>query len=42
MRGREGGRFAGGTSKMPITIYGIKDCDTIKKARAWLGSHGVA
>ncbi len=22
---------------MPITIYGIKNCDTMKKARAWLG-----
>src|ERR1700710_2039089 len=28
--------------KMPITIYGIKNCDTMKKARAWLDSHGVA
>jgi Spx/MgsR family transcriptional regulator len=26
----------------PITIYGIKNCDTMKKARAWLDSHGVA
>ena len=26
---------------MPITIYGIKNCDTMKKARAWLDSHGV-
>ena len=26
---------------MPITIYGIKDCDTMKKARAWLDRHGV-
>ena len=24
------------------TIYGIKNCDTMKKARAWLDSHGVA
>ncbi|MCB1488756.1 MAG: ArsC family reductase [Bauldia sp.] len=23
------------------TIYGIKNCDTMKKARAWLESHGV-
>src|SRR3954454_10183769 len=22
-------------------IYGIKNCDTMKKARAWLDSHGV-
>ncbi len=26
---------------MPITIYGIKNCDTMKKARAWLADHGV-
>ena len=25
---------------MPI-IYGIRNCDTMKKARAWLDSHGV-
>ena len=24
-----------------ITIYGIKNCDTMKKARAWLDQHGV-
>jgi arsenate reductase len=24
-----------------ITIYGIKNCDTMKKARAWLADHGV-
>jgi arsenate reductase len=23
-------------------IYGIKNCDTMKKARAWLDGHGVA
>ena len=27
---------------MPNTIYGIKNCDTMKKARARLDSHGVA
>ncbi|MEO8419679.1 MAG: ArsC family reductase [Hyphomicrobium sp.] len=26
----------------PVTIYGIPNCDTMKKARAWLESHGVA
>jgi Spx/MgsR family transcriptional regulator len=26
---------------VPITIYGIKNCDTMKKARAWLDHHGV-
>jgi Spx/MgsR family transcriptional regulator len=25
-----------------IVIYGIKNCDTMKKARAWLDDHGVA
>jgi arsenate reductase (glutaredoxin) len=25
-----------------LTIYGIKNCDTMKKARAWLDKHGVA
>jgi arsenate reductase len=24
-----------------VTIYGIKKCDTMKKARAWLDQHGV-
>jgi len=24
-----------------VTIYGIKSCDTMKKARAWLEDHGV-
>ena len=27
---------------MPLTIYGIKNCDTMKKARAWLDGRGVA
>jgi arsenate reductase len=27
---------------MTITIYGIKNCDTMKKARSWLDSHDVA
>ncbi len=25
-----------------VTLYGIKNCDTMKKARTWLDSHGVA
>jgi len=25
-----------------VTIYGIKNCDTMKKARAWLDASGVA
>lgn len=24
------------------TIYGIKNCDTMKKARTWLEAHGIA
>ncbi len=27
---------------MGVTIYGIKNCDTMKKARTWLEAHGVA
>lgn len=27
---------------MTVTIYGIKNCDTMKKARAWLDDHNVA
>ncbi|WP_431284643.1 ArsC family reductase [Humitalea sp. 24SJ18S-53] len=27
---------------MTPTLHGIKACDTMKKARAWLDSHGVA
>lgn len=27
---------------MKTTIHGIKACDTMKKARAWLDGHGVA
>ena len=27
---------------MPPTIYGIKACDTMKKARAWLDQHAIA
>lgn len=26
---------------MTVTIYGIKNCDTMKKARAWLDAAGV-
>lgn len=24
-----------------VTLYGIKNCDTIKKARNWLNEHGI-
>lgn len=27
---------------MSVAIYGIKNCDTMKKARAWLAEHEVA
>jgi arsenate reductase len=40
MSGARPRRGQGGMAK-PITIYGIKNCDTMKKARAWLDSHGV-
>ncbi len=26
---------------MDVTLYGIKNCDTMKKARAWLGKRGI-
>ena len=26
---------------MALTMYGIKNCDRIKKARTWLDAHGV-
>ncbi len=25
-----------------VTLYGIPNCDTVKRARAWLAEHGVA
>jgi arsenate reductase len=28
-------------SGVTITMYGIKNCDTIKKARAWLDTRGI-
>lgn len=27
---------------MPVTLYGFKGCDTVKKARKWLDAKGVA
>ena len=26
---------------MPVTMYGFKGCDTVKKARAWLDDRGI-
>lgn len=30
-----------GNDALTVTIYGIRNCDTMKKARAWLEAHGV-
>ena len=30
-----------GMNKPTITLYGIRNCDTVKKARQWLTDHGV-
>lgn len=41
--GGETGSDGGGvTMAKRVTIYGIKNCDTMKKARAWLDAHKVA
>jgi arsenate reductase (glutaredoxin) len=35
--------MAGGNSRaQALTVYGIPNCDTVKKARDWLDSHDVA
>jgi len=34
--------LSGSLAMAAVTIYGIKNCDTMKKARAWLDAHGVA
>lgn len=26
----------------PVTLHGIRNCDTVKKARAWLDARGIA
>lgn len=26
---------------MSVVLYGIKNCDTVRKARQWLDSHGI-
>ena len=28
--------------KKPVDLYGIPNCDTMKKARTWLERHGIA
>ena len=30
------------TSVPAVTVFGIPNCDTVKKARTWLTDHGVA
>ena len=37
-----GGWELGVGSSRSVTIFGIRNCDTMKKARAWLDAHGVA
>ena len=32
----------GSVQTVSVTIYGIKACDTMHKARAWLDTHAVA
>ena len=32
---------SGSAKSKSLTIYGIKNCDTMKKARAWLDKRGV-
>jgi len=34
-------RLWGKCTPVKTTIYGIKNCDTMKKARTWLESHGI-
>jgi arsenate reductase (glutaredoxin) len=38
----EGGDHKTKETGVTVTIYGIKNCDTIKKARTWLDTKGVA
>ncbi len=35
-------RQKGAWNERMITLYGIKNCDTMKKARTWLDEHKVA
>lgn len=28
--------------RLDIQLYGIPNCDTVKRARAWLAAHGIA
>jgi arsenate reductase len=33
---------AASTAPAPITVHGIPNCDTVKRARAWLAEQGLA
>jgi arsenate reductase len=33
--------MAGGGDAAAVAIYGIKACDTMRKARTWLDGHGI-
>jgi arsenate reductase len=35
-------RLVGSANLAVITLYGIRNCDTMKKARTWLEDHGIA
>lgn len=37
---RTGLRHDGGMKRTSVTVYGIRNCDTVKKARQWLEDHG--
>lgn len=41
MAARKTGTIKAGATKA-VAIYGIPNCDTMKKARTWLADHGVA
>src|ERR1700744_166382 len=41
-RGRPEHSGAGLDMAKTVTLYGIKNCDTMKKARAWLDKNGIA
>jgi arsenate reductase (glutaredoxin) len=30
------------TASSPVRVYGIPNCNTVKKARVWLDEHGIA
>ena len=40
--GRKGAQPLDAETVLPLTLYGIPNCDTVKKARVWLDAKGVA